>query len=92
VLNTGRVGPVDIGVKDTVTLLSNIARESLKWERDETTGLTVPSDVPGMDIDEFDVGTVLSDPESTLGELRNEREQYLAQFDDLEPSIQNARY
>lgn len=92
VLNTGHVGSVDIGVETTVTLLRNIARESLDWERDETTGLTVPTDVPGLDIEQFDVATALPDAESTLDELRAEREQYLAQFDDLEPSIKNARY
>jgi phosphoenolpyruvate carboxykinase (ATP) len=92
VLNTGRVGPVDIGVSETVTLLRNITRGTLEWETDETTGLTVPSAVPSMDIDEYDVGTVLSDPESKIEELRAERERYLAQFDDLDPSIKDARY
>jgi len=92
VLNTGRVGSVDVGVTETITLLRNIVRGTLQWETDETTGLTVPRAVPGMDIDEFDVGTVLPDPESTLDTLRHERERYLAQFDDLDPSIKNAGY
>jgi len=91
-LNTGRVGPVDVGVEETVTLLRGIARESLDWERDETTGLTVPTAIPGMDIDEFDVATALPDPQSRLAELRAERERYLAQFDELDPAIRDARY
>ncbi|WP_277540045.1 phosphoenolpyruvate carboxykinase (ATP) [Haloarcula laminariae] len=92
VLNTGSVGPLDVGVEETVTLLRTVARESLDWERDGTTGLTVPSDVPGMDIDEFDVATALSDPQSTLDALRDERDSYLARFDDLDPAIRDARY
>ncbi len=92
VLNTGSVGPVDVGVEETITLLRAVARESLEWERDETTGLTVPSDVPGMDLDEFDVESALPDPQSTLAELRAERDSYLAQFDALDPAIRDARY
>src|SRR6056297_973147 len=92
VLNTGRVGQVDIGVEETVTLLRSIARGSVDWERDGTSGLTVPTAVPGMDRDEFDVAKALPDAESTLDELRNERERYLAQFDDLDSAIKNARY
>ena len=92
VLNTGRVGQVDISVEETVTLLRNITRGSLNWERDGTTGLTLPTDVPGMDMDEFDVAKALPDAESMLAERRNERERYLAQFDDLDSAIENARY
>src|SRR6056297_2605786 len=91
-LNTGRVGSVDVGVEETITLLRGIARGTLEWRHDETTGLTVPREVPGMDVDEFDVATALPDPESTIAELRAERERYLAQFDELDPSIKDARY
>jgi len=91
-LNTGHVGPVDIGVEETVTLLRNITAESLDWERDKTTGLTIPTAVPGMDIDKFDVATVLPDAESKLDGLRDERERYLSQFEDLDSSIKNAWY
>jgi len=92
VLNTGSVGSVDVSVEVTITLLRHIARESIEWETDESTGHTVPRSVPGMDIDAFDVSTVLPAAESTLEALRTERERYLAQFDDLDPSIRNARY
>ena len=92
VLNTGRVGREDIGVEETVTLLRNIARGSLDWERDGTTGLTLPTDVPEMDMDKLDLAKALPDAESTLEELRSERERYLAQFDDLDSAIQNALY
>jgi len=92
VLNTGRVGPVDVGVEETVALLRHITRESLRWVTDDTTGLTLPRAVPGMDTDEFDVATVLPDPVSTLEDLRDERQQYLDQFDALDQSITDARY
>jgi len=92
VLNTGSVGSVDVGVETTITLLRSIARDAIEWETDETTGHTVPKSVPGIDIDAFDVATVLPDAESTLETLRKERERYLAQFGDLDPSIRDARY
>lgn len=92
VLNTGTVGSVDVGVEETITLLRGIARESIQWEEDGLTGLTIPSDVPGMDMSRFDLSTALPNPESTLDELRDEREQYLTQFENLDPSIKSAWY
>jgi phosphoenolpyruvate carboxykinase (ATP) len=92
VLNTGCVGSVDVGVEETITILRAIARGSVKWEADDATGLRTPSEVPGIEISKFDVSTALPDHKSRLRELRRERVQYLAQFDDLDSSIKNAQY
>lgn len=91
-LNTGSVGSVDIGVEETVTLLRAITRDAVEWEDDELTGLRIPTAVPGSDLDKYDVATAMSDPQSRLEELRDDRDRYLAQFDDLDPAILSARY
>ena len=92
VLNTGSVGGKDVGVDDTVTLLREIARGTVEWTHDETTDLTVPGAVPGMDVDAFDVAANLDDHEQALADLREEREAYLAEFADLDESIRDAVY
>ena len=92
VLNTGSVGGRDVSVDDTVTLLEGISRDTVAWRDDETTGLTVPSDVPGMDVSEFDVATNLDDADGRVADLRAERRGYLAQFADLDDEIESAVY
>ncbi|WP_424000957.1 phosphoenolpyruvate carboxykinase (ATP) [Haloarcula salina] len=92
VLNTGSVGSRDVGVEDTITLLRGISRGTLEWETDEATGFTVPASVSGLDIDEFAVSENLDDYETTLAALRDERESYLDQFDDLDDDIVDALY
>jgi len=92
VLNTGSVGERDIGVEDTVALLGGISRGTVSWDRDETTGLTVPTEVAGIDIDAFDVAGNLPDADEQLADLRAERRAYLARFEDLEEPIRDAVY
>ncbi|WP_435101738.1 phosphoenolpyruvate carboxykinase (ATP) [Halarchaeum sp. P4] len=92
VLNTGQVGTTDVGVDDTITLLREISRGTLEWEHDDATDLTVPAEVPGMDMDEFDVAEALPDYESELSKLRAEREVHLDQFDTLDDDITDALY
>lgn len=92
VLNTGSVGERDVGVADTVSLLESISRDTVQWRDDETTGLTVPASVPGLDADEFDVAANLPDAEDRVAALRDERRAYLAQFEALDERIESAVY
>ncbi len=92
VLNTGSVGGRDVGVDDTVTLLEGISRDTVAWRDDETTGLTVPGEVPGMDVSAFDVATNLDEADAKVADLREERRAYLAQFADLDDDIESAVY
>ena len=92
VLNTGRLGDRDIGVEESVRLLREIARGTVDWTTDEATGLTVPSHVPGMDVEAFDVAEQVPDHERELSELREERRAYLAGFEDLDGAIEDAVY
>ncbi|WP_254840927.1 phosphoenolpyruvate carboxykinase (ATP) [Natronomonas marina] len=94
VLNTGYVGDnaKDVGVEDSVTILRELARGRVDWTDDETTGLTVPDDVPGMDIGAFDLIHHAEDPDRMLRELRAERRAYLREFVELDESIVDAVY
>jgi phosphoenolpyruvate carboxykinase (ATP) len=94
VLNTGCVGdedPTDICVEDSVTVLREIARDNVDWRESET-GMTVPEEVPGMEIDEFAVPENVEDADERLSELRDDRRSYLNGFDDLDDGIVDAVY
>jgi phosphoenolpyruvate carboxykinase (ATP) len=94
VLNTGHVGdtPKDIGVEESVTLLRELARGTVEWRDDDATGLTVPAEVPGMDVESFAVDDHLDDHERRLQDLRAERRAYLSSFEDLDAAIRDAVY
>ena len=94
VLNTGHLGAgaKDIGVEESVTILRELARGSVEWTDDGTTGMTVPASVPGMDIDAFRVTEHVEAPERRLRELRAERRAYLAAFAELDDEIADAVY
>ncbi|MFB6125206.1 MAG: phosphoenolpyruvate carboxykinase (ATP) [Halanaeroarchaeum sp.] len=94
VINTGTIGggAVDVGVEDTVALLTEPARGTVEWREDEALGLTVPAAVPGLDVDRFDVAAVVEDFVEKYAALREERRDYLAAFKDLRPSIVDAAY
>ncbi|QPV62502.1 phosphoenolpyruvate carboxykinase (ATP) [Halosimplex litoreum] len=91
-LNTGTVGDRDIGVDDTVALLRAVSRGRVEWTDDATTGLTVPDTVPDLDTSRFDVGEALDDADERIADLRAERREYLAEFEDLDDAIRNAVY
>jgi len=95
VLNTGHVGtddPVDVGVRDSVTLLREIARGSVDWRDDDRIGMTVPEHVPGMAVEEFHVPDHVDDYEDAAADLRAERRRYLESFDDLDEDVVDAVY
>ncbi|KTG21018.1 phosphoenolpyruvate carboxykinase, partial [Haloferax profundi] len=95
VINTGAVGtddPVDVGVEETVAILEGVARESIEWAYDEMLGLTVPTDVPGIDIAQYVVADHVEDFAGAHRKLRDERRSYLAQFDELDDDIVDAAY
>jgi phosphoenolpyruvate carboxykinase (ATP) len=95
VINTGVVGtddPADIGVEETVAILEGVARGSVEWTDDDALDLTVPSDVPGISIERFEVPERVDDFEAAQAELREERRSYLDQFEDLNDDIVDATY
>ncbi|MFO7927438.1 phosphoenolpyruvate carboxykinase (ATP) [Natronomonas sp.] len=94
VLNTGHLGDraKDIGVRESVTLLREIARGTVEWTAEEAIGLTIPASVPGMDIERFAVPDHVENHEEKLADLREERRAYLAAFEELDEDITEAVY
>ncbi|WP_049923338.1 phosphoenolpyruvate carboxykinase (ATP) [Halopiger djelfimassiliensis] len=94
VLNTGYLGDksTDIGVTESVTILTEAARGTIEWTDDDRTGLTIPDSVPGLDVDEYYVPDHVDDYDEALEDLRTERREYLEQFDDLREEIKDAVY
>ncbi|WP_135826214.1 phosphoenolpyruvate carboxykinase (ATP) [Halorussus ruber] len=94
VLNTGHLGEgqKDIGVEESVTILREIARGTVEWSDDEATGLTTPSEVPGLEISEFAVADNVANLDEKLAKLRTERRTHLDTFEDLADDIRDAVY
>ncbi|EMA58194.1 phosphoenolpyruvate carboxykinase [Halorubrum lipolyticum DSM 21995] len=95
VINTGAVGtddPIDVGVEETVAVLEGAARNRIEWERDDDLGLTVPSAVPGIEVDRFAVADRVDEFEAARDALRDDRREYLDRFDGLDDEIRDAMY
>jgi phosphoenolpyruvate carboxykinase (ATP) len=94
VINTGHLGEgaKDIEVEHSVTILREIARGTVEWTDDDATGLTVPSEVPGMDVSEFAVADHVENLDEQLTTLRTERRTHLDTFEDLADEIRDAVY
>ncbi|WP_135851241.1 phosphoenolpyruvate carboxykinase (ATP) [Halorussus salinus] len=92
VLNTGDLGGRDVGVEESVTLLREIARGTVEWTDDEATGMTVPSEVPGMDVSEYDAAANVANLDEKLAKLRTERRTHLRTFEELDDDIEDAVY
>lgn len=91
-LNTGSVGNQDISVRDTVAILEAIARGQVVWHRDERVGMSIPTHVPGVDIDQFYPPRNVDAYDDRIAALRGERRNYLSEFETLDSSISNATY
>ncbi|MXV63708.1 phosphoenolpyruvate carboxykinase [Natronorubrum sp. JWXQ-INN-674] len=94
VINTGYLGQqsADIGVEESVTILTEAARETIEWTDDDRTGLTIPDSVPGLDIEAYYVPDHVENYDEAVADLRAERREYLAQFDELRDEILDAVY
>ncbi|ELY76374.1 phosphoenolpyruvate carboxykinase [Natrinema gari JCM 14663] len=94
VINTGYLGDrsADIGVTESVTILTEAARGTIEWTHDERMGLTIPESIPGLDVDDYYVPDHVDNYDAALADLRADRREYLAQFDTLRKVIRDAVY
>ncbi len=96
ILNTGKVGGADRGRKithrDSLKILEMIARDKIIWQKDEFWGYEVPVQIPGVDLDRFDLNQHY--PEEQIQgiseDLKQERLEWLSQFRGLKRDIINA--
>ena len=96
ILNTGMVGGAERGQKithrDSLKILEMIARDKIVWQKDEFWGYEVPVEMPGVDLNRFDLGTYYSEEQikDLSDELKSERLEWLSQFRGLDQHIINA--
>jgi len=95
-LNTGNVGGIANGqkitVRDSVKIIEMVARDEIKWERDDFWGYEVPTEIPGIAKERFDLSRFYPEEEIVkIGEeLKRERLEWLARFPRLDIDIVNA--
>jgi len=96
IINTGNVGGMvrgqKITVRDSVKIVEMIARDKIKWRRDDFWGYEVPSDIPGIELDRFDPKNYYSDEqiEQLSNDLKRERLAWLSQFPSSNQDILTA--
>jgi len=95
-LNTGVVGGMVRGqkvtIKDSIKIVEMIAKDKIKWVKDDFWGYEVPLEIPGVELDRFDLKNYYSDDQTDqLSEqLKLERVGWLSQFPGLNYDIVNS--
>lgn len=104
-LNTGTVGQIKdpktgtitqagykVKITDSTTIMREIARDTIEWERDPVSGYDVPKSVPGIEWKNLDPRNYYSKDEyqQRVDALRQERRDWLKQFPGLDPAITQA--
>ncbi|MBA7628348.1 Phosphoenolpyruvate carboxykinase (ATP) [subsurface metagenome] len=96
ILNTGKVGGENRGQKithrDSLKILEMIARDKIVWKKDEFWGYEVPVDIPGVDLNRFDLSNYYTEEQiqESSENLKQERLEWLSQFPRLDSNIINA--
>lgn len=97
-LNTGKVGDGGDGpgekitVRDSATIIREIARGTVEWRKDSDWGYEVLDYCPGVDVSKFHPERHYTKEQYArlTDELRTEREAWLAGFPKLYPEIRSA--
>lgn len=93
ILNTGHVGGkvhgAKITVKDSATIIREIARGTIKWTRDSHWGYEIPISLPGIDPKKLDPSNYYSEEEYRIlvKKLRDERKEWMAKFPELDAGV-----
>ncbi len=88
VMNTGRVGGENgekITVRDSVEIIKQIARGSIKWQVDPDWHYLIPVEIPNINLELFNPLNYYTEEEykSHVLNLKTERKQWLSKFSDL---------
>jgi phosphoenolpyruvate carboxykinase (ATP) len=99
VLNTGRVGgngddSKKVSISDSSAIVQGIVEGTIEWETDPDFGYDIATSVPGVDDNDLlDPAGMYrrqgrgSEHQAMVERLRNERQDYLAGFGQLDPSV-----
>ncbi|MFH1685633.1 MAG: phosphoenolpyruvate carboxykinase (ATP) [Candidatus Micrarchaeota archaeon] len=96
-LNTGKIGEgglketEKITVRDSASIIREIARESIKWKKDPNWGYEVMESCPGIDISRLEPTDHYSseDYQKLTQELKDERQEWLHRFKGLKKEIRD---
>ncbi len=91
-LNTGAIGNTDdITIKDSVTILTEIARNNIIWEEYPVWGYQKPVSIEGIDNKKLNPMNYFSDVDynNLTSILKEERINWLNKFENLDPKIKN---
>lgn len=96
-LNTGKIGEGGTGqtekitVRDSASIIREIARESVVWKRDPDWGYDVIDSCPGIEMDRLRPGAHYApeDYQRLTSELKTERREWLHKFEGLVPEIRD---
>lgn len=89
-LNTGKIGNKEkITIKDSTTIIKQIARGAVKWRKDEYWGYDVLADCEGVDCNKLDPRNYFNAEEikAKNDALRDERRAWLKNFPALDDEI-----
>jgi phosphoenolpyruvate carboxykinase (ATP) len=92
VINTGRIGGENgekITVQESVEIIKQIARGSIKWEVDPDWHYLVPVEIPNIDLKLYNPMNYYTEEEyhQRTQNLKNERKEWLKRFPNLAPEI-----
>jgi len=81
-----------VEIQEMASIIRAIATDSIEWEENPYFGTMRPKKVPGMDIGKYDPEKFYSalEMEKMVKNLRNERRDYIEQFESLDPKIKEA--
>ncbi len=97
-LNTGHMGYGDkrrkIQILETVSIIRELCRDGIEWEKDEHLNFEVPKTIEGLDPKLFRLSNYFEtiDFDRRLLEIRKERKIWMDSFQGLDPEIQKAIY
>jgi phosphoenolpyruvate carboxykinase (ATP) len=78
-----------VEIQEMASIIRAIATESIEWEEDPNFETLIPRKLPGMDIGKYNPKKFYSDLEieKMVRDLKNERREYISQFESLDPKI-----
>lgn len=86
--NTGAIGNIDdITIKDSINILTEIAKDNIEWQNDTIWNYQIPVEVNNVETKKLNPANYFSEKEynKLVSKLKEERINWLDQFEELAP-------